>query len=154
MCARSQAICHDPLLAQLVARCMITRSFRCQIDRYCSVECQKAAWPVHKQICQHNMVALQESIANGQYTSKGSKDSQRWCLQYTEEITRLSAYALHALPPAECLAEDYVLLVLAKYDEDERSVRLLKAERLPKNVSNPSKITHIHLPIPFSTRLS
>jgi MYND finger len=100
---------------------------RCKADKYCSVECQKAAWPTHKLLCKQ---------APGVRKVQQEKDFSNWCIDESVrfDLTKLAAYGLHAIPPAQSLVGGSAMVVDAKYNPVKRTVTIQNAQILQKEV--------------------
>jgi hypothetical protein len=121
------------LLIQLdtfVATMILCSASRCKSEKYCSAECQKAAWSTHKVLCKPVSGIMKQN-------PQQEEDINSWCMDETvrSDLTRLAAYGLHAIPPAQSLVGSSALIVQAMYSATKRTVVIQHAQIMSLEVS-------------------
>jgi MYND finger len=103
---------------------------RCKSDKYCSAECQKAAWPTHTLLCKQVAGIIRQN-------PQQEEDINSWCMDETvrSDLTKLAAYGLHAIPPAQSLVGSSAMIVQTKYIPAKRTVVIQHAQIMSLEVS-------------------
>ncbi|KAJ6495273.1 hypothetical protein C8R45DRAFT_165687 [Mycena sanguinolenta] len=90
---RSCAACYKPETKELKHRMCGS----CQKDAYCSKECQKEQWPIHKKTCQLQRENRESLPAHGTEARYTLGDIKKWFSKHTQLLVyaTINAMKLH-----------------------------------------------------------